>query len=90
MDLHLLDNCTTLIIKFNTWISSGVFDFQIRVGQGRDVESRKRAMTSIFENVTLFLEPQIQSYPLAVSMEMREIDSDFSLKRNGIRDKIGD
>lgn len=65
-------------------------DFQIRIGQGRDVKSRKRAITSIFEDVTSFLEPQIQTYPLAVSMEMREIDSDFSLKRNGIRDKIGD
>ena len=65
-------------------------DILIRIGQGREVLLRKQALTSIFEKAKVFLEPQIKAHPLSISIEMREIDSEFSLKRNGIRDKIGD
>ena len=65
--------------------NNGFIDISIRLREGRDLETRKMATSNIFEIVENYLKPIMENHPLALSMEMRNIDAELSPKNNSIR-----
>jgi len=63
-------------------------DIGVRLRGGRDLETRKAATAHLFRAAEAYLEPLLASRPIALSMEMRDIDPELSPKRNTIRDHI--
>ena len=57
----------------------------VRLREGRDLETRKAATNHIFSAAEKFLKSTMEKHPLALSMEMRNIDSKLSPKSNSIR-----
>lgn len=66
----------------------GYVDISIRLRAGRDLKTRKAATEQIFAAAHHFLEPVMALYPIALSMEMRDIDPDLSPKAGTIRDHL--
>ena len=60
-------------------------DISIRLREGRDIDTRKKATEHIFSVVEQHLKSLMENHPLALSMEMRNIDADLSPKSNSIR-----
>ena len=64
---------------------NGFIDISVRLREGRDLETREAAVTHIFEAAKTFLEHVIEQHPVALSIEMRNIDAALSPKVNSIR-----
>ena len=63
---------------------NGFIDISVRLREGRDFETRKKATEHIFSVAEKFLKPILEKYPFALSMEMRNIDPELSPKVNSI------
>ena len=63
---------------------NGFIDISVRLREGRDLETRKKATEHIFSVAEKFLKPILKKYPFALSMEMRNIDPELSPKVNSI------
>ena len=63
----------------------GYIDISVRLREGRDLDTRKQATARIFEAAEAFLKPALDEYPVALSLEMRNIDAGLSPKLNTIR-----
>ena len=68
----------------------GFIDISVRLRAGRTLEARKRATEEIFQAARTFLADVIESRPIALSLEMRDIDPELSPKLNTIRDRLKD
>lgn len=66
----------------------GFVDISIRLREGRDLDTRKRATGIIFEAAKDFLAPVLDSSSLALSIEMRNINAELSPKIGTIRDHL--
>lgn len=60
----------------------------LKVGHGRDVETRKRACDAIFACLCEQLTPVYERSPLGISLEMREIDPVLTLKKNNLHEYV--
>jgi len=60
----------------------------LAIGAGRDSETKKRAAQAVFEAICAHFARAQETMPLALSLEMREIDPEFSFKRNTIHDHV--
>ncbi len=60
----------------------------LRIGHGRDLETRRRAAEEVFGEVCKFLEPLFQGSPLGISLEVQEIDPAVSLKKNNLHEHV--
>ena len=60
----------------------------MRIGHGRDLQTRRRAAEEVFGEVCTFLEPLFQSSPLGISLEVQEIDPAVSLKKNNLHEHV--
>jgi 5-carboxymethyl-2-hydroxymuconate isomerase len=60
----------------------------MRIGHGRDLQTRRRAAEEVFREVCDFLEPLFQSSPLGISLEVQEIDPAVSLKKNNLHEHV--
>ena len=60
----------------------------MRIGHGRDLETRRRAAEEVFREVCRFLEPVFQGSPLGISLEVQEIDPAVSLKKNNLHEHV--
>lgn len=60
----------------------------LRVGHGRDIETRKQACDAIFETVCERLAPLCARIPLGISLEMQEIDAVLTLKKNNLHEHV--
>jgi 5-carboxymethyl-2-hydroxymuconate isomerase len=60
----------------------------LRVGHGRDVETRKRACEAIFATVCDQLAGLFERMPLGLSLEMQEIDPVLTLKKNNLHEYV--
>lgn len=60
----------------------------LKVGHGRDLETRKRACEAIFEAACRYLAPIFEAVPLGISLEMQEIDQVLSFKKNNLHDYV--
>ncbi len=60
----------------------------LRVGHGRDVETRKRACDAIFATICEQLAGLFEKIPLGLSLEMQEIDPVLTLKKNNLHEYV--
>jgi 5-carboxymethyl-2-hydroxymuconate isomerase len=60
----------------------------LKVGHGRDLETRKRACEAIFEAACRCLAPAFDAVPLGISLEMQDIDPVLTFKRNNLHDHV--
>ncbi len=60
----------------------------LKVGHGRDLETRRRAGETIFEAACRHLAGIYQSQPLAISLEMQEIDPVLTFKKNNLHERV--
>jgi 5-carboxymethyl-2-hydroxymuconate isomerase len=60
----------------------------LRVGHGRDVETRKRACDAIFATICEQLAALFERIPLGLSLEMQEIDPVLTLKKNNLHEYV--
>jgi 5-carboxymethyl-2-hydroxymuconate isomerase len=60
----------------------------LRVGHGRDEETRKRACDAIFATVCEQLSELFERFPLGLSLEMQEIDPVLTLKKNNLHEYV--
>lgn len=67
---------------------NGFLHLQISIGAGRSPEAKKAAGEIIWGHLTEFLGPLFDTPHFALTMEIREIDPDFSWKKNAIHPRI--
>ena len=60
----------------------------LRVGHGRDLDTRKRACAAIFAAVCQELESVYQRRPLGISLEMQEVDAVLTCKKNNLHEYV--
>ena len=58
---------------------------ELKIGPGRDKETKKSALENIFSTVEEYLKPIHENSPLAMSAELNEFDSELRINRNNIR-----
>ena len=63
----------------------GFVDIAVRLRAGRPLEAREAAAAGIFAAAEAFLAPAMEAAPVALSLEMRDIDPALSLKTGTIR-----
>ena len=57
----------------------------LRIAPGRSFEAKKAAGETLFEALCAFLKATYDSSPLAISLEIQEIDADLRWKQNNLR-----
>ncbi len=62
----------------------------LRLGEGRDLTSRKAAGDHIFATLSAYLEPVFQASKFGLTFEMVEIKSETSWKKNNIHAYLKD
>jgi 5-carboxymethyl-2-hydroxymuconate isomerase len=66
----------------------GFLDMVLRIGEGRDLPTRKTAGEHVFEALSRHLDPVFASSKFALSFDMQINDKDTSWKRNNIHDAL--
>jgi 5-carboxymethyl-2-hydroxymuconate isomerase len=66
----------------------GFIDISIRLRGGRPDDVKQDATQRIFDAVKSYLEPVLAVHPVALSLEMRDIDPALSPKTGTIRDHL--
>lgn len=66
----------------------GFLDMVLRLGEGRDLATRKAAGERIFEALSNRLDPVFAASKFALSFDMQINDKDTSWKRNNIHDLL--
>lgn len=67
---------------------NGFVHVSLRIGHGRDLATRQMAAQAVFGALTGFLDPLYQRRPLALSLELQEIDPDTSFRQNNLHDHV--
>ena len=60
----------------------------LRVGHGRDVDTRKRACEAIFAVACQQLDAVYERLPLGIALEMQEIDPVLTFKKNNLHEYV--
>lgn len=60
----------------------------LKVGHGRDLETRRRACEGIFDAACRHLASVYESHPLAISLEMQEVDPVLTFKKNNLHELV--
>jgi len=63
-------------------------DMVLRLGEGRDLATRKKAGEHIFKALSAHLDPVFANGKFALSFDMQINDKDISWKRNNIHDVL--
>ena len=66
----------------------GFIDISVRLRGGRALDTRKQATQRIFEAAEQHLEEVLAAHPLALSLEMRDIDPELSPKLSTLRQYV--
>ena len=66
----------------------GFLDMVLRIGEGRDLPTRKEAGEHVFQALSRHLDPVFASSKFALSFDMQINDKDTSWKRNNIHDAL--
>ena len=61
---------------------------EIALGQGRDLPARRRAAETVFRALCGALDDRLPGHPLALSLELRELERDTSFRRNSIHEPL--
>jgi 5-carboxymethyl-2-hydroxymuconate isomerase len=68
--------------------SAGYIHMMVRIGSGRDVETRKSAGDRIFAALCDFTDALYQKRPLALSFELHEIPPDMAWRKNNLHELL--
>lgn len=66
----------------------GFLDMVLRLGEGRDLPTRKKAGEHIFKTLSAYLDPVFANSKFALSFDMQINDKETSWKRNNIHDAL--
>lgn len=66
----------------------GFLDMVLRLGEGRDLATRKKAGEHIFEALSVHLDPVFANSKFALSFDMQINDKETSWKRNNIHEAL--
>jgi 5-carboxymethyl-2-hydroxymuconate isomerase len=66
----------------------GFLDMVLRLGEGRDLATRRQAGEHIFKALSTYLDPVFAETKFALSFDMQINDKDTSWKRNNIHDAL--
>jgi 5-carboxymethyl-2-hydroxymuconate isomerase len=66
----------------------GFLDMVLRLGEGRDLATRKKAGEHIFKTLSAYLDPVFADSKFALSFDMQINDKETSWKRNNIHDAL--
>ena len=66
----------------------GFLDMVLRIGEGRDLPTRKTAGEHVFQALSRHLDPVFAASKFALSFDMQINDKDTSWKRNNIHDAL--
>ena len=66
----------------------GFLDVVLRIGEGRDLATRKKAGEHVFQALSGHLDPVFAASKFALSFDMQINDKDTSWKRNNIHDAL--
>jgi 5-carboxymethyl-2-hydroxymuconate isomerase len=66
----------------------GFLAMVLRLGEGRDLASRKRAGEHVFKALSSYLDPVFTGSKFALSFDMQINDKETSWKRNNIHDAL--
>ncbi|MGY3528748.1 5-carboxymethyl-2-hydroxymuconate isomerase [Bradyrhizobium sp. USDA 4452] len=66
----------------------GFLDMVLRLGEGRDLATRKKAGEHIFQALSAHLDPVFAKAKFALSFDMQINDKETSWKRNNIHDAL--
>ena len=66
----------------------GFLDMVLRLGEGRDLATRKKAGEHIFTALSAYLDPVFKESKFALSFDMQINDKETSWKRNNIHDVL--
>jgi 5-carboxymethyl-2-hydroxymuconate isomerase len=67
---------------------AGYIHMMVRIGSGRDVETRRAAGDKIFTALCDFTDELYRSRPLALSFELHEIPSDMAWRKNNLHELL--
>jgi 5-carboxymethyl-2-hydroxymuconate isomerase len=67
---------------------AGYVHMMVRIGSGRDVETRRAAGDKIFAALCDFTDELYRSRPLALSFELHEIPSDMAWRKNNLHELL--
>ena len=67
---------------------AGYIHMMVRVGSGRDVETRRNAGDRIFAALCDFTDELYRSRPLALSFELHEIRPDMAWRKNNLHELL--
>ena len=84
---------TRCIPRENYMIADGHADnafihLVLRIRSGRDIETRQRAASAVFEALCDFLADDMSAHPLGISLEVQEIVPQTSYKSNNLHDYV--
>jgi 5-carboxymethyl-2-hydroxymuconate isomerase len=66
----------------------GFLSMVLRLGEGRDLPTRKKAGEHIFKVLSAYLDPVFAASPFALSFDMQINDKETNWKRNNIHDVL--
>ena len=66
----------------------GFLDMVLRLGEGRDLATRKKAGEHIFRALSAYLDPVFANSKFALSFDMQINDKETSWKRNNIHEAL--
>ena len=66
----------------------GFLDVVLRIGEGRDLPTRRKAGEHVFQALSGHLDPVFAASTFALSFDMQINDKDTSWKRNNIHDAL--
>jgi 5-carboxymethyl-2-hydroxymuconate isomerase len=66
----------------------GFLAMVLRLGEGRDLATRKQAGEHIFQALSSYLDPVFAGSPFALSFDMQINDKETSWKRNNIHESL--
>jgi 5-carboxymethyl-2-hydroxymuconate isomerase len=66
----------------------GFLDMVLRLGEGRDLATRKKAGEHIFKALSAYLDPVFKEMKFALSFDMQINDKETSWKRNNIHEAL--
>jgi 5-carboxymethyl-2-hydroxymuconate isomerase len=67
---------------------AGYIHLMVRIGSGRDIETRRNAGERIFAALCDFTDEIYRSRPLALSFELHEIPPEMAWRKNNLHDLL--
>jgi 5-carboxymethyl-2-hydroxymuconate isomerase len=67
---------------------NGFVHVSVQMGHGRDLDTRKRVGEQLFAALTQFLATAYIEHPLALSLEIQELDPLLNFKKNNLHEYV--